>query len=127
MEDFLTHWGLSLAIFIPLVGAALMMLIPKAEEELHKWIALLSSLLVLAATVGVAWFFDYGHSGQLQFVVDDKWIEIINSRYIVGVDGISLPLLLLTVVIVPLVIVYSWEHWPEPRNPKAFLILTLVL
>ena len=127
MEDFLTHWGLSLAIFIPLVGAALMMLIPKAEEQLHKWIALLSSLLVLAATVGVAWFFDYDHSGQLQFVVDDKWIEIINSRYIVGVDGISLPLLLLTVVIVPLVIIYSWEHWPEPRNPKAFLILTLVL
>src|SRR3954468_651886 len=127
MEDILKHWGPSLAIFIPLVAAAVMMLLPKAEEELHKAIALLSSLAVLAIGVGIAWFFDYDHSGDLQFVQNQKWIEVINSRFIVGIDGISLPLLLLTAVIVPLVIVYSWNHWPEPRNPKAFLILTLIL
>ena len=45
---------------------------------------------------------------------------------IVGLDGISLPLLLLT-VIVPLVVIYSWDHFPEPHNPKAFLALILVL
>jgi NADH-quinone oxidoreductase subunit M len=127
MEDVLKHWGPSLAIFIPLIGAAVMMLVPKAEEELHKLIALLSSLAVLAVSVGIAVFFDYDHGGDLQFLQNQKWIEVINSRYILGVDGISLPLLLLTAVIVPLVIVYSWNHWPEPRNPKAFLILTLIL
>src|SRR3954451_23176335 len=127
MEDILNHWGPTLAIFIPLVAAALMMLVPKAEEDLHKVIALFASLAVLAVTVGIAWFFDYDHSGDLQFVQNQKWIEVINSRYILGIDGISLPLLLLTAVIVPLVIVYSWNHWPEPRNPKAFLILTLIL
>src|SRR4051812_5158928 len=127
MEDILNHWGPSLAIFIPLVAAAVMMLLPKAEEELHKVIALLASLAVLAIGVGIAWFFDYDHSGDLQFVQNQKWIDVINSRYIVGIDGISLPLLLLTLVIVPLVMVYSWNHWPEPRNPKAFLILTLIL
>src|SRR3954470_17120340 len=127
MEDILNHWGPSLAIFIPLLGAVVMMLVPKAEEDLHKVIALLSSLAVLAIGVGIAWFFDYDHSGDLQFVQDKSWIDVINSRFIVGVDGISLPLLALTVFIVPLVIIYSWDHFPEPHNPKAFLILILVL
>ena len=45
----------------------------------------------------------------------------------VGLDGISLPLLALTVFVVPLVIIYSWNHFPEPHNPKAFLILILIL
>jgi NADH-quinone oxidoreductase subunit M len=127
MENFLDHWGLSLAVFVPLVGAAVMMVIPRAQEALHKWIALLTTLGVLGVSVLVAVFFDYDNSGTLQYVVDHKWIEAINSRYIVGIDGISLPLLLLTALIVPSVVIYSWNHWPEPRNPKAFLILTLIL
>src|SRR3954466_745029 len=127
MEDILKHWGPSVAIFAPLVGAALMMLIPKAKEDVHKWVALLTSLVVFGVTVWIAFIFDYDHSGDLQFLVDHKWIEVINSKYIVGLDGISLPLLLLTVLVVPSVIIYSWNHFPEPHNPKAFLILTLVL
>src|SRR5438270_1071698 len=54
MEDILKHWGPSVAVFAPLVGAALMMLIPRAEEQLHKWVALLTSLLVFATTIGIA-------------------------------------------------------------------------
>src|SRR5947209_5350540 len=127
MEDILQHWGPSVAIFAPLVGAALMMVIPKANEEIHKWVALLTSLFVGATMVGIAYYFDYSISAKLQFVQDKKWIDVINARYIVGVDGISLPLLLLTVLIVPLVIIYSWHHWPDPENPKAFLILILIL
>src|SRR3954452_6380887 len=126
MEDILLHWGLSVAVFAPLVGAAVMMIIPRAEETLHKWVALLTSLFVFATTIGVAIVFDYDKQG-LQFLVDHKWIDIINSRYIVGIDGISLPLLLLTALVVPAVVVYSWNHFPEPHNPKAFLILTLIL
>jgi NADH-quinone oxidoreductase subunit M len=127
MENFLDHWGLSLAVFLPLVGAAVMMVIPRAQEQLHKWVALLTSLAVFAVTILVAAYFDYDNSGKLQYVVNHKWIEAINSRYIVGIDGISLPLLLLTALIVPSVVIYSWNHWPDPKNPKAFLILTLVL
>ncbi|MGQ0615684.1 MAG: complex I subunit 4 family protein [Acidimicrobiia bacterium] len=127
MEDILQSWGLALAVFLPLLGAGAMMLVPRAEEEVHKWLALLTSLAVLGIVALVALHFDYGDSGTLQFVVDKAWIDVINSRFIVGIDGVSLPLLLLTVVIVPLVIVYSWHHWPDPKNPKAFLILTLVL
>jgi len=126
MEDILKHWGPSVAVFAPLVGAAVMMLIPKVEEELHKWIALLTSLFVLVTAIGIAAVFDYD-TGGMQFLVEHKWIDVINSRYIVGVDGISLPLLLLTVLVVPAVVIYSWNHFPEPHNPKAFLILTLIL
>ncbi|HEX2384626.1 MAG TPA: NADH-quinone oxidoreductase subunit M [Acidimicrobiales bacterium] len=127
MENFLNHWGLTLAVFIPLIGAALMMVIPRAREDLHKWIALLTSAVVFGVTILIASYFDYDNSGQLQFVVNRSWIDAINSRYIVGIDGISLPLVLLTALIVVSVVIYSWNHWPDPKNPKAFLILTLIL
>jgi NADH-quinone oxidoreductase subunit M len=126
-NEFLTDWGLSLIVFLPLVGALVMMLIPKAEEQLHKVIALVASLA--SAGVGIAVFadFDYDQAEKLQFVVDKSWIEVISSRYLVALDGLSLPLVALTLLVTPLVIIYSWNHFPEPHNPKAFLILTLVL
>ena len=69
----------------------------------------------------------YDNAGELQYVVDEKWISVINSRYIMGVDGMSLPLIALTLLIVPLCIIYSLNHFPEPHNPKAFLALLLIL
>jgi NADH-quinone oxidoreductase subunit M len=127
MEALLDGWGLTIAVFAPLVGGLLMMVMPKDEEEGLKWVALLSTLVPLAAMVGVASYFNYNDAGRLQNVVDREWIPAISSHYHIGVDGISLPLLLLTVGIMPLVVIYSWNHFPEPRNPKAFLILMLIL
>ena len=126
-NQFLTTWGLSLIVFLPLVGALVMMLLPKAEEQLHKVVALVASLA--SAGVGIAVFadFDYNHADKLQFLVDKSWIEVISARFLMGLDGLSLPLVALTLLITPLVIIYSWNHFPEPHNPKAFLILTLVL
>ena len=127
MVDFLDSWGLTLAIFLPLAGAALMLCVPRAQEETHKMIALVTSLATAVMGVLILANFDYDATGTLQFVVDKPWINVIDSRYIVGVDGISLPLLALTLLIVPLCIIYSWKHFPEPHNPKAFLILILIL
>lgn len=126
METF-SEWGLSAAIFLPLVGVAVMMAFPKSEESTHKVIALGTSLLVAAIGVVLLFDFDYDNAGQMQWAVDHEWIEIINANYSIGIDGMSLPLLLLTMLITPLVIIYSWNHFPAPHNPKAFLILTLVL
>src|SRR6266508_2030467 len=126
MENFLDDWGLTVAAFLPLVGVAVLLLIPRAMEEYHKAVALATSLLVLEADKGVASYFDYDNAGTLQNVVDKGWITFINSRYIVGVDGISLPLVLLTMLIVALCILYCYAHFPEPHNPKAFLILFFV-
>ncbi|MEQ8716596.1 MAG: NADH-quinone oxidoreductase subunit M [Acidimicrobiales bacterium] len=123
----LDDWGLSLITFIPLVGAVLLMLIPKAEEQLIKAVALLASLATAVFAVILLAEFDFSDTSELQFVVDERWIDVINSRYIMGIDGISLPMILLTVGIVPLCIIYSFNHFPEPHNPKAFLSLILIL
>jgi NADH-quinone oxidoreductase subunit M len=126
-NDFLTSWGLSLMVFLPVAGALVMMLIPKAEEQLLKVVALGASLASAGVGVAVIADFDYDNADKLQFVVNKAWIEVISSRFIVGLDGLSLPLVALTLLITPLVIIYSWNHFPEPHNPKAFLILVLVL
>jgi NADH-quinone oxidoreductase subunit M len=125
MDDF-KDWALTLGVFIPLVGAAVMMLIPKANEDAHKVVALLTSLVTLGVGGYLLAEFDYESSG-LQFKVDHGWIDAINSRYEIGIDGISLPLLILSMFIVVLTIIYSWNHFPAPHNPKAFLILMLIL
>ena len=124
--DWLDSWGLTLVVFLPVAGAALMLLVPREEETTLKVLALLTSLATLAVTVALLVDFDYD-SGGLQFGVDKSWIDVINSRYHMAIDGISLPLIALTSVIVVLCVVYSWDHFPEPHNPKAFLALTLLL
>jgi NADH-quinone oxidoreductase subunit M len=127
MENLLNGWGTTLATFSPLVGVAIMMLIPGEREHQHKMVALVTSLWVAFLGVLLLIWFDMGQTAQLQFVVDKPWIDVISSRYLVGIDGMSLPLILLTMLIVPLCIVYSWDHFPDPVNPKAFLILILIL
>ena len=120
-------WALTLAVFLPAVGALVMMVVPRARELELKMIALVSSLAALAVGVYLLFAFDYGNAGALQFGVEKGWIAAINSDYILGLDGLSLPLLILSMVIIPLCVIYSWEHIPEPGNAKAFLILMLIL
>jgi NADH-quinone oxidoreductase subunit M len=124
---FLEGWGLSLMVFLPMAGALLMMLIPKTEEQLLKVVALVTSLASAAFGIAVMVDFNYDKAGELQFSVDHEWISVIKAHYLVGIDGLSLPLIALTLLVVPLCIIYSWDHFPEPHNPKAFLILILVL
>ena len=128
MESFLNDWGLSIPTFLPIIGAAVMLLIPKDREQLHKLIALATTVAVAVfGLLLLIQFIDNDNYGALNFVVDKGWIDVIDSRYIMGVDGISLPLMLLTMLIVPLCVIYSWNHFPEPHNPKAFLMLILIL
>ena len=125
--NWFDSWALTLTVLIPAVGAVVVMLIPKVEEQLIKWVALLATLLTLAVTVGIMFRFKYGHSSRLQFNVNKHWIDVINSHYHVAIDGISLPMLVLSAFITILCVIYSWNHFPEPYNPKAFLALILIL
>ena len=127
MQAFLDDWGLTLLTFLPLLGALLVIAIPKADEQMQKAVALLSTLATAVMAVLLLAWFDLDNAGNLQFVIDLSWIDVINSRYIMGIDGISLPLMLLTVLVVPLCVIYSFKHFPEPHNPKAFLALLLIL
>ena len=71
--------------------------------------------------------FDYEHAEKLQFAVNETWISVIKSNYIIGLDGISLPLYVLSMAVTFLVAIYTWNNVPDAGNPKAFLMLMLVL
>ena len=126
--DSFDSWALTLAVFLPLAGALVLMAWPKtAGEPGLKAVALATTIATAAVGVYLLVQFDYDQSEKLQFVVDKSWIEVINSRYHIGIDGISLPLLALSMLITVLCVIYSWDHFPEPHNPKAFLALMLIL
>jgi NADH-quinone oxidoreductase subunit M len=118
---------LSLIIFVPVLGTLIIGFLPKSDERHIKKVALITTLVVGFFTVLMLFRFDYGASNVPQFEVNRTWISVINSNYHIFVDGISLPLLALSVLISILCVIYSWNHFPEPHNPKAFLMLLLVL
>jgi NADH-quinone oxidoreductase subunit M len=125
--NWFQEWALTLAIFVPAVGLAVILLIPRAQETAIKAAALVTTLVTLGVGVGIAADFNYDATAQLQFRVNEPWIDVIRARYHLGLDGISLPLLLLSMLVTVLCVIYSWNHFPEPHNPKAFLALILVL
>jgi NADH-quinone oxidoreductase subunit M len=127
MDWFESGWGLSLIVFLPAIGAMAVLAIPKAQEAALKWVALAFAVASLALSVVLAVNFDYSAADVYQFGTDTTWIEAINANYHIGVDGISLPLLVLSTIITTLAIVYSWNHWPEPHNPKLLLVFVLIL
>ncbi|PIE31443.1 MAG: NADH-quinone oxidoreductase chain 13 [Ilumatobacter coccineus] len=125
----LTHdnWLLTVGTFLPLAGVLVMMFIPAAREQVHKLVAVVASAATLLVGVITLIKFDYGQSDKLQFVVDADWIKVIKAGYTIGLDGISLPLYLLSMVVTFLVVVYTWDNMPEAGNTKMFMILMLIL
>lgn len=127
MNSFLNDWGLIITLFLPLAGALVILGVPKESESTIKGISVISSLAALAMGIVIAINFDYSRSAEMQFKVDTSWIDLINSRFILTVDGLSLPLVMLTLFIMPLVFIYTWQYIPKPGNAKAFIALMLVL
>jgi NADH-quinone oxidoreductase subunit M len=126
MNWFDSGWGLTAAVFLPGVGMLAVMAAPKADETLQKAIALVTTIATFGVTIALAASFNYDKSG-LQLGTDKSWIDVINSRFHIGLDGISLPMLILSAFVTLLCVIYSWDHFPEPHNPKAFLGLILLL
>ena len=125
--DYSNNALLTIGTFLPLVGVLIMMFIPGSDERSHKQIAILTSGATLAVGIYTLIRFDYGNAATLQFAVNEEWISVIKSNYIVGLDGISLPLYVLSMAVTFLVAVYTWNNVPDAGNPKAFLMLMLVL
>jgi NADH-quinone oxidoreductase subunit M len=120
-------WLLTATMFAPLIGMVIMMVIPKADEAAIKGVAILTAVVTMVLSFGLLWKFDFDNTKTLQFVADENWIDVINSRYAIGLDGISIPMVVLSTVITVLVMIYSWDHVPSPGNPKAFFMLMLLL
>lgn len=128
-------WPLSLIVFLPAVVAAFLSLpiIPKAREELIRWITLgtLAVVFVLSLWMAVPQLF--GETGPAQFqigqpemqaVVKLPWIQAFGIEYLLGVDGISLPLVVLTTFLSMLAAAASW---PITKHVKAYHVLFLLL
>ena len=113
-------------IVLPIAGALLLLLVPEDEQRAGaaRTIALVVSVLVFAATLLLWSCFDAA-SGDFQFVERRAWIPAFGISYVVGVDGISLLLLVLTGFLTPLALLGSWES--IHRKTRAFCMLVLLL
>jgi NADH-quinone oxidoreductase subunit M len=125
--EWFDDWGVSLATFLPVVGAVVLLFIPVAQEKLIKLGGIVSAGLALIVGVVVAARFDYGAAGEIQFEVNREWIPQITAQYHVGLDGMALPLFVLSLLVSFLCMIYTWWHLESPGKPKAFIALVLLL
>ena len=112
---------------LPLLGALLIATVNKDKEELVKKLALLTTLAVAVVGVVMAIQFDRGSAG-LQFVEKHPWIPAFGINYAVGIDGIALVLILMSVILAPIVVLAGWNEANAGRwSVKTFYVLILVL
>src|SRR5499427_5982509 len=115
---------LSTVTFLPVLGALVVFVLPRRSEGLVKATALVTSLIAFAASVPLYARFDAG-TAEYQFVEQRAWMPAFGISYHLGVDGISLLLVLLTTFLMPLTLLASW-HSVE-RRWKEFAITMLLL
>jgi NADH-quinone oxidoreductase subunit M len=120
---------LSLIVFLPLAGALLVLLAGGSGDRhdrapLVRNLALLVSLVTFAATLLLWWRFDPA-SADYQFVEQHAWIPAFGIQYFIGIDGISLFLVVLTGFLTPLALLSSWEG--VHKNVKSFSFFVLAL
>jgi NADH-quinone oxidoreductase subunit M len=124
--SWVDDWGLSLATFLPALGVLVLMFLPNRESLLKITGTAFAGLALLAGIISAVRF-DYGASDRIQLEVNSTWIESIGARYHVGVDGMSLPLLLLSLLVCFLCMIYMWWNIPAPGKTKALFALVLLL
>jgi len=118
---------LTLVGISPLIGALIVLLIPAKKSELIKRAAFIITLLIALFSILLAVRFDKAITG-FQFIQSNSWISAFNVNFAVGVDGISLVLILLSTILVPVVILATWYESDTGRwNTKVFYVLILVL
>jgi NADH-quinone oxidoreductase subunit M len=121
--DFVLDNLLTLILFSPLAGMAVVLLLPSDEKKLIRWVALLFSLVPLIFSL-VLWLeYDIGVPGY-QFEQQTIWYAPINAGFHLGVDGISVSMILLTTILSPLAVLASYGI--EDRI-KMYMALFLLL
>ncbi len=117
---------LSLAIFVPIVAGILVLIMGSDERaDFTRKLALFGSVISLLVTLPVYFGFD-GSTAQMQFVEKTPWIDAFSATYHLGVDGISMWLVLLTSFITVIVVLAGWEVITKrvAQYMAAFLILS---
>jgi len=114
--------GLSLLVFLPAVGAAALLLIPRGAMRALFSLAFGFSLAVFLVSLWIFARFDPNAAG-MQAVERAAWIPAYGIEYIVGVDGLSLFLVLLTALIVPIAILASWTVHDKVKEYLFFMLV----
>jgi NADH-quinone oxidoreductase subunit M len=99
---------LSVVIWLPIAAGGLVLWIGSGRPKLAKQVALAASVLTFVASIPLYTGFD-ATTASMQFVERTPWIGRFNAYYWLGIDGISLPLILLTTFLTPLVVIAGWE------------------
>src|SRR5580658_5427331 len=117
---------LSVTTFLPLLGALLIILMRGEDPSVARnarWVAMWTTLITFAISLILVWRFDPG-SPEFQFVERKPWLAGTIS-YHMGVDGISLPFVILTTALMPICIIASWQ--PIRRRVKEYMVAFLAL
>src|SRR6185437_11933682 len=129
--DFLNNWLLTILIFLPCVGAGLV-LFAKSRDAV-RWTALVTTIVTFLISLLLFATFDwhkgagYGYAsdgGTVQMVQRASWIPAFNIDYLVGIDGLSFPLVILSTFICMLACVASWKI---DKMLKGYMALFLFL
>ena len=115
---------LTVLVFLPAVTAAIILLMPQSMEQQAKWVALAGSLAALAVSLYLFAEFDTGQEG-FQFVVRKDWVDAagLDLQYFLGLDGLSMPLVLLTTCLTLASVLISFGITTRPRAYFACLML----
>jgi len=116
---------LTTILFLPLVGAIIIAFISSEHDRIIKRVAAIFTAipLILALYLFIAFDRSLGAAGIIQFEENYLWIAPLNAHYHLGVDGLSMPLVLLTAFLGFLSVLISWKIHERPREYFAWLLL----
>jgi len=119
---------LSATIWLPILGGALVLMSGDKAPNVSRWGALITAVLTFLVSIPLYTGFDPS-TAQMQFVEKVDWIPMFDVYYYLGVDGISMPLILLTTFISILVVIAGWEviQYKPSQYMAAFLIMEGVM
>jgi NADH-quinone oxidoreductase subunit M len=114
---------LSVVTFLPLAGAILLMLLPR-NDNAFRWIALVTTLVNFILTLVITFSFDRGKAGY-QYVEKVEWIPALGSSYHMGVDGVSVLMILVSGMLFFISVIASWK--PIQKRVREYYISMLLL
>jgi NADH-quinone oxidoreductase subunit M len=114
---------LTITTFLPLVGVVLLLVARDMKDDGARWIALLTALATFGVSLLILRDFRSGDSGY-QMVEEAWWVRSLGLKYLLGVDGISLWLVLLTTFLFPISVLASWKI---EKDVRLFMAAMLVL
>lgn len=115
---------LTYLLLIPILGSILILFLKEEQKKFIRWLGLLFSLLAFAASLA-AYFMFNSSKAEFQLIHKQLWIKSLNISYHVGIDGISLILVLLTTFITPITLLSTWKS--IDKNVKMFTFSMLLL